>query len=696
MPKEKSTAPKKGSERNHSKQKEVKIADLVLSQPHTYELMQINPEITMKALNSIEESGQFESFISLSKSLHLRPENLRSLSNVRDLNEMIKRVTNTLRIFSNNASTMGYFCEHLLRSTRKCQAFIRKALTKRRREKKFIQSKWLAVQEKAHRQLEVVVKDRVKRLKSTQSQALLEETWGVLIDCYISPIDMDAAISSYFKENSLKYLIEFRQFRKQAKVASQTSADRPSIQRRKYRESILKYPAMCEVFNLAPSVAELCVHLDHAHNMESLPMSGGFAKEVEETEPGFDEEVLTGAFGRRRKKVKPVFAPAITVLPVSYYHSLISLSPREDFQLLLALRALNNSSDQKSMNRVNGPSRQVIQRAISLKQKWNLMHGRPTAATVSDSPSNTAPKVDQFGQPKSCIDSGAVSKKPTRLQSTPELLALSADPNAKGCIERSLSRANASVSPPPFPCSSSSLLLTSRNNFSAEEKLRSSELFHELGSSRALKHRQSIKRDARSGDNALQQRGLCLSPESDNQRLTDSPPYFSIARSGTDAGNFDYGGSRGTSPSFGLDNLSRTAEDARSIRTSSTLGGRISPSFSFQPEKGGGREFSQHEINRPQRKDSSSGAVVTRLGSSVGRISPVSEGSLHRIRSAATTSPSMSSFSNPKTKQNLWKTALREHTASVQRHRCRAGSTVRLPDISAASNGSSNASENSL
>lgn len=697
MPNEKSMASKKGNEKNHDKKHEVKITDLVLSQPHTYQLMQINPEITMNALNSIEESGQFESFIILSKALHLRPENIRGLSNVRDLNEMIKRVTNTLRIFSNNSSTMGYFCENLLRSTRKCQLFIRKALTKRRREKKFIQNKWVAIQEKAHRQLEVVVKDRAKRLKSTQSQGLLEETWGVLIDCYVSPVDMDEAISSYFKENSLKYLIEFRQYRKQAKVASQATADRASIQRRKYRESILKYPAMCELFNLAPSVAELCVHLDHVHNLESLPMSGSFGKDVEEKEPVFDdEEGLTAPFGRRRKRIKRVFAPAISVLPVSYYHSLISLSPREDFQLFLALRALNNSGDQKSMNRVNGPSRQVIQRAISLKQKWNLMHGRPTVASASDSPTSATPKVDQFGQPKSCIDCGTVSKKFSRLQSTPELCAHRAEHTSRGRIESSLNRDNGVVSPPLVPCSSPSLLQSSRNNFSPEEKLRSSELFHELGSSIALKRWQSVSRDVRSGGNALQQRGLRLSPECDTQRLTDSPPYYSVARSGTNTANGDYGGSRGTSSSVAADSFSRTPEDAISIKTTSTLGGQTSPSFSFQPEKDEGRAHSQQEISRAKWRGASPVPGGSRMGSSAGRISPISEGSLHRIRSTATASPSVSSSVNPKAKQDLWKIALQEHTASVQRHRSRAGSTTRLPGISAASNGSSNANESTL
>lgn len=523
MPKDKLGLSKRCNEKNRSKKEGVRIVDLVLAQPHTYELMQINPEITMNALHAIEESGQYESFLRLSKTLKLKSENLRTLSNVRDLNEMIHRVTNTLQIFASNASTMGFLCEHLLRSTRKCQVFIRKALARRRREREFIKNRWIAVQEKARRQVEIVVKDRVKRLKNTQSQAILEDTWGVLIDCYASPEDMEAAIVLFFKENSIKYLMDFRQYRKQARAAAQSSSELSSTQRRKYREAILKYPAMCEVRNLSPSIAELCVYLDHAHNLESLSMAENFGKDTEGREGGGvvaageipsnstgfegivfgeEDESPRGAFLLKRKKIKRIFAPTISVLPVSYYHSLISLSPRDDFQLLLALRALNSAGDQKYLNRVNGPSRQVIQRAVGLKQKWNVMHGRHTITSISDTPSANTTKVDQFGQPKSCINCGpVVAKRPTspsllntirphtrsgvsparQLENNELLNSRSERMGGGGTPGSSAGMRSMTSTLLPNGISSRSV----RSLFSVEEKLRASELFQELGLGKA-------------------------------------------------------------------------------------------------------------------------------------------------------------------------------------------------------------------
>lgn len=389
MPKER----KKNEKR--SRREEVKIGELVLTQPHTYQLMQINPEITMNALTYIEESGKFEEFVKHAKTLGMKPGNLRALNSVRELNEMLTRVTNTVRLVAGSCSTMGYFCEHLIRSTKKCQAFIRKALEKRRREKSFAKARWLSTQERARRLLELVVKDRVKRLKSSQSQNLLEETWGVLIDCYISPEDMNAAIDSYFKEASLRYLTDFRQYRKQARATALSCSELYSTQRRKLREAILKYPAMCEVVCLTPPVNELCVHLDHIHNFASQAM---VRRGSEEEDP------------KNLKKRPHVFAPAANMSPVSYYHALITLSPREDFQLLLALRALNSGADPKSLNRINGPSRQVIQRAWNLKQKWMVLHGKPLLSS-SQGTREAIPKLDENGQPKSCIDCGAVAKR---------------------------------------------------------------------------------------------------------------------------------------------------------------------------------------------------------------------------------------------------------------------------------------------
>eukprot|EP00796_Vickermania_ingenoplastis_P012049 gene12049-8301_t len=438
MPKEKKEPVGKKDKRH--RRDEVKIVDLVLQQPHTYELMQINPEITMNALTAIEESGQFEEFMKHAKTLGLKPGNLRGLNSVRELNEMIARVTNTIKIVASNSSTMGYFCEHLLRSTKKCQAFIRKALAKRKREKDFAKARWTTTQEKARKVLELVVKDRVKRLKSSQSQNVLEETWGVLIDCYISPEDMNAAIDSYFRETSLKYLLDFRQYRRKAKENAQTSSELYSTQRRKLREAILKYPGMCEVVCLTPQVTELCVHLDHIHNFEGITMMGGEESEAAEM---------------RKKKKGHVFAPTPTVNPVSYYHALITLSPREDFPLLLALRALNSGADPKTLNRINGPSRQVIQRACNLKQKWNVMHGKPSLTAAKVGPGEVS-KVDENGQPKSCIDcgpcvrrkerdAGGMTMNPRRLMKSPSPAKAESQPQASGRNSPSAASPNPSL-----------------------------------------------------------------------------------------------------------------------------------------------------------------------------------------------------------------------------------------------------------
>lgn len=483
---DKKSTSKKSGERRHRKDEVKGIVDLVLAQPHTYELMQINPEITMNALNSIEESGQFEAFIKHSKTLGLKQGNLRGLNSVRELNEMIARVTNTIRMVATNASTMGYFCEHLLRSTKKCQAFIRKALAKRRKEKEFAKNRWTVTQERARRTLEVVVKDRVKRLKSSQSQGLLEETWGILIDCYISPEDMDAAINSYFKEASLKYLADFRQYRRQAKISAQSGSELYSTQRRKLREAILKYPAMCEVVCLTPAVMDLCVHLDHIHNFECLSLG----KSTEEPQVDMTH----------RKKRSHTFAPTPTVQPVSYYHALITLQPREDFPLLLALRAINAGADPKTLNRINGPSRQIIQRACNLKQKWNVMHGKPSITATKEGPGEVS-KVDENGQPKSCIDCGPAKKKvrdplnaTTRDSLSPELLynASASQPRAN----HGRSSPNAAMSPyaPNSPYSPSG-----RQPYSAEPKLRVSAIFGE-----PLPLRRSRQSSARCGSSGSQ------------------------------------------------------------------------------------------------------------------------------------------------------------------------------------------------
>lgn len=399
-----------------------KIVDMVLAQPHTYELMQINPEITMRALKTIEESGEFELFLKLAKIMGLKQEATRSLTSVQELNERIGRVLHTLRIIAHNSKTMGYFCEHLLRSTKRCQAFIRKALAKRRREVEFCKHRWVVTQEKAHRQLDIVVKDRVKRIKSSQSQAVVEDTWGVLIDCYVSTEDMNAAIRSYFKEVSMKYVADFRVYRKESKDAAVASSSLFSTQRKKYREAILKYPAMCQVANLSPSVAELCVHLDHLHNMEYVTQveRPTIDEPTAEKVPALGDEFKPASIlpqeikGAEKPRVdtKPahVFAPTPTVYPVSYYHAVLTLPPREDFALLLALRGLNSGADPKSLSRVNGPSRQVIERACMLKQKWSAMHGKPYVSSPLN-PQGDNQKVDKYGQPKACVDCGSVRRK---------------------------------------------------------------------------------------------------------------------------------------------------------------------------------------------------------------------------------------------------------------------------------------------